>query len=86
MYLIVGYLSKEVYFMEKLPELRKEINISQSTLAKELGIAQNTLSQYESGKREPDNETLIKLADFFNVSIDYLLGKSEFKNFDEMLE
>ena len=43
----------------------------------EIGVAESTMSLYENGKREPSHDTLQKLANFFNVSIDYLLGRSE---------
>ena len=46
-------------------------------LAMELNMAQNTLSQYETGVREPDLKTLKILADYFNVSTDYLLERTE---------
>ncbi|EEK78227.1 Transcriptional regulator, XRE [Bacillus cereus R309803] len=48
-------------------------------MAKQLGIARTTYAMYEQGKREPDYNTLIKLATFFEVSIDYLLGTTEIK-------
>lgn len=50
---------------------------SQSLIAKELGITQRTFSNYESGKRQPDPEMLIKMADYFDVSVDYLLGRND---------
>jgi repressor LexA len=40
-----------------------------------VGLAESTISQYETGKREPDNETLLRLGEFFNTSVDYLLGR-----------
>ncbi len=48
-------------------------------MAKQLGIARTTYAMYEQGNREPDYNTLIKLATFFEVSIDYLLGKTEIR-------
>ena len=60
----------------RLRELRKKKNISQLKLAMDLAINQNSISRYESGAREADYATLIKLADYFNVSLDYLLGRS----------
>ena len=61
--------------MEKirLRELRKNKNITQLQLALDLNMNQNTISRYESGEREADYRTLIMLADYFDVSIDYLL-------------
>ena len=57
-----------------LRKLRKEHHISQKELADAIQVAQNTISNWETGKREPDNETLRKIADFFSVSTDCLLG------------
>lgn len=58
----------------KLKELRKEKGISQLKLAMDLSMNQNTISRYETEERQADYETLIKIADYFNVSIDYLWG------------
>ena len=57
----------------RLKELRESKGISQLKLAMDLSMNQNTISRYETGVREADYATLIKLADYFNVSIDYLL-------------
>ena len=65
--------------MNRIKELRKENGISQKVMAQNLGIAQNTLSTWEVGRYDPDNDNLIKIADFFQVSIDYLLGRSDEK-------
>ena len=64
-------------FPEKLKKLRKEKNIYQKELAKFLGVSRPTITQYESGQRKPDYDTLKKIADYFDVSIDYLLGKTK---------
>ncbi len=61
----------------KIKMLRELKGISQTELAKQLGVVRSTICQYEKGNRQPDTETLIKLADFFGVSIDYLLGIEE---------
>ncbi len=63
-------------FDMKLQELRKAKGMSQVRLAIELDLNQNTISRYEKGEREADYATLIKIADYFNVSIDYLLGRT----------
>lgn len=60
----------------RLKELRKTRNISQQKLAMDLNINQNSISRYETGEREADYATLIRLADYFDVSLDYLLGRS----------
>lgn len=59
--------------MEKLRELRKEKGISLKELGAAMGVAESTMSLYENGKRQPDYETLLKLAEYFNVTVDYLL-------------
>ena len=59
--------------------LREDNEIKQHQLASVLGIAQNTYSQYETGKIAFTDEMLIKLADFYNTSIDYLLGRTKEK-------
>lgn len=64
----------------RIRQLRKEKGLSQLELAGRLNISNTTLSQYESGKRIPGDEIKIKIAGFFNVSIDYLLGCSDVRN------
>ena len=61
----------------RLKELRKKRRMTQQRLAIELNMTQNSISRYENGVREADYQTLIKFADFFNVSIDYLLERSD---------
>ena len=61
----------------RLKELRKKKGISQLRLATELNTTQNTISRYETGEREPGIDELIMLADYFNVSVDYLIGRTE---------
>ena len=63
----------------RLKELRKKKKISQLKLALDLNMNQNTISRYETMEREADYKTLIKLADYFDVSLDYLLGREENK-------
>lgn len=63
--------------MLRLKELRKEKKISQQQLADVLKVTQATISGWEAEKFEIDNASLNKIADYFNVSIDYLLGRSE---------
>ena len=61
----------------KLKELRKSRHISQVKLAIDLNTSQNTVSRYETGEREPGVAELIKIADYFDVSIDYLLERTD---------
>lgn len=61
----------------RLKELRVKRGISQLKLAMDTGLNQNSVSRYESGAREADYATLIRLADYFDVSIDYMLGRTD---------
>ena len=61
----------------RLKKLRKARNISQLKLAMDLNMNQNSISRYENLEREADYETLIKFADYFDVSLDYLLGRMD---------
>lgn len=63
--------------MEKLKELRLKANVSQQVMADFLGVSRPAYTMYEIGKREPSHDTLQKLADYFGVSVDYLLGRTE---------
>ena len=67
----------------RLKQLRKEKGISQLKLALDLNMSQNTISRYETGEREADYRTLILIADYFNVSIDYLLERTDNPNVNE---
>lgn len=60
----------------RLKELRKAKGISQLKLAIDLNTNQNTISRYETGEREPSIGELIRIADYFNVSLDYLLERT----------
>lgn len=62
-----------------LKNLRLERGLTQIELSKNLNINRATYAHYETGRREPDIETLKLLADYFNVSVDYLLGNSDYK-------
>lgn len=61
----------------RLKELRKKKKISQVKLSIDLNLNQNTISRYENGIREADYKTLILFADYFNVSLDYLLSRTD---------
>ncbi len=63
--------------MKVLKKLRKEMNVTQSELSSILGVSPSTIGMYEQGRREPDKETLLKIANFFHVSTDYLLGHED---------
>lgn len=64
--------------MNRIAALRKERKLSQKELGTIIGVAQNTICNWENGKREPDYESLKKLAFFFDCSTDYLLGTVSF--------
>ncbi|MBR7122703.1 MAG: helix-turn-helix transcriptional regulator [Oscillospiraceae bacterium] len=61
----------------RLREIRRAKGISQLKLAMDLNTTQNTISRYETGEREPGINELIKLADYFNISVDYLIGRTD---------
>lgn len=63
--------------MFRLKELRKQKKYNQERLAMELNVSQATISAYETGECTPDLEMLIRIANYFNVSVDYLVGNSD---------
>ena len=63
-----------------LREIRKKKGYSQLKVAMDLSISREALSYYESGKRSPDINMLLRLSSYFNVSIDYLITGKDFKN------
>lgn len=63
-------------FQTVLKQLREEHSLSQSKFAQKLGVAQSTVGMWESGKNKPEYGTLLKIAELFNVSSDYLTGRS----------
>lgn len=67
-------------FGKRLKKLRRERDITMEDMAKELNTTQATLSRYENGRRKPDVDFLDMLSDYFDVSTDYLLGRSDKKN------
>ena len=64
-------------FKTVLKSLRKAANMTQEQLADALHITRSRIGMYETGQREPDFETLEAIADFFNVDIDYLMGRTD---------
>lgn len=63
--------------MNRIRNLREDRDLRQIDVAEATGIDQKTLSNYETGKTNPDSFALVKLADFFGVTIDYLIGRTE---------
>ena len=68
--------------MNRIKDLREDRDLRQIDLANATGIDQRTISNYETGKSNPDSDALIRLADFFNVSIDYLVGRVKHDFYD----
>lgn len=64
-------------FSDRLKSLRRENNILQKDLAMLLKVTPRAIRNYENGSHEPCYDSLIKLADYFNVSLDYLLGRTD---------
>jgi transcriptional regulator with XRE-family HTH domain len=64
-------------FPERLKAAREKLGLKQNEAAKKVGIKNNTLSSYESGARQPDYDTLTKLAELYDVSINYLITGKE---------
>ena len=73
-------------FNERLKLLRQETGLSQQDFAKQVGLSKSSVNMYERGEREPGLETLEAIADYFNVDMDYLLGKSEHRSKTAWLE
>lgn len=71
---------------KRIKELRLERGVTQSELSDYLGLTPKMVSFYELEQRFPPQDIIIKLADYFNVSADYLLGRSEIRNSDELLK
>ena len=61
----------------RIKELRKQKGISQLKMAMDLHTSQNTISRYERGERQPSVEELVKIADYFDVSVDYRLERTD---------
>ena len=74
--------------MNRIRELREDRDLRQIDVARATGIDQKTLSNYETGKTNPDSFAIIKLAEFFGVTCDYLLGVTErdLANVDDILD
>ena len=68
----------KILFSERARQLRKEAGLTQTQLAEKIGLTQRKLSYLEAGQTEPDMETLWRMADFFEVSADFLIGRTEY--------
>lgn len=65
-------------FAQRLRELRKNKDITQIEFARQFNIATGTIGMWETGKRQPDYDTLLNIAKYFDVSVDYLLGRDDY--------
>ena len=70
----------------RIKSLREAKGLKQEELAQKVSVSPSAIGMYETNKREPNNEIILKLAEFFNVSTDYLLGKSDIRNPDKIDE
>ena len=68
----------KILVVERLRELMKEEGLNQVKLAEKVGVKQNTISNWLSGKKEPSITSLWLLADYFNVDIDYIVGRKDY--------
>ena len=68
----------EIIIAERIKELMKDEKLNQTRLAEKIGVKQNTVSAWVLGKKEPSIKSLWLLADYFNVDIDYLVGRKDF--------
>ena len=73
-------------FSNRLKELRHKAKVTQKELAQSINSSQQNIALYEQGRRKPKYETLEKLSVFFNVSTDYLLGKTDFPEPDSDID
>ena len=73
---IMGDITK---FKYRLKELRKEYKMTQNELANKLGLVRTAIANYETGRTNPDSETLSMIANIFNTTTDYLLGRTDIK-------
>lgn len=67
----------EILIAQRIEDLMKHEKLTQMQLAKAIGVGQSSVSDWLNGKKEPSIESLWKLADFFDVSVDYLIGRKE---------
>lgn len=73
-------------FPERLKKLRKEAHLTQKDVADHFNTSPQSYAQWEKGQRSPSKESLEKLANFFNVSVSYLIGETDIKNSSELSE
>lgn len=74
---IRNYKKEEIKLYERIRNLREDRDLTQTDIAKYLGMSQTGYSKYETGENDIPTQILIKLADFYNTSVDYLLGRTD---------
>ncbi|MBR1482922.1 MAG: helix-turn-helix domain-containing protein [Ruminococcus sp.] len=72
--------------VKNLKKLRNEKKVTQQQLAEKIGVSQQSVNKYENHNVEPDIETLIKIAEYFHTSVDYLIGNTELERVIENVE
>lgn len=72
--------------MNRIREARKRRGLTMKKLGELVGASEASISQYETGKHEPDNETIVKIADALCVTVDYLLGRDDIPESDDLFE
>ncbi len=72
-------------FKNRLVSLRKQLGLTQEEFAKKIGYTRTAVSAWEIGRNEPSNADTIKIANFFGVTTDYLLGKSDIRNPEDLI-
>lgn len=80
MYKYWDYKKKNKFFAEKLKELRGAMGLTQGQLAENLCVSRSCISNYENGSRYPDYDMIKRIADYFNVLVDYLLSTTDYCN------
>lgn len=70
-------------FKDRLVLLRKELGLTQEEFAEKIGYTRTAVSAWEIGRNEPSNSDTLKIADFFGVTTDFLLGKTDIRNYDK---
>ncbi len=71
-------IDMEILIVERIKDLMMTERLSQYALAKSINVSQSTICNWLNGKKEPSVESLWKLADFFDVSVDYIIGRKNF--------
>lgn len=75
-YNLLKYIWLVIFMLKNLKKLRNENNVTQQQLADAISVSQQSINKYENHNIEPDISTLIQMADYFNVTVDYLIGRT----------